>query len=174
MSEKGEPSLDDKPIVAGDKPNPLPTGAIKKTDPNSWYYLQANYVDNTGQNVTGYAYPVAKNASTSFWDYVVFSPVTDAPLRFQPRPAAGGWQYWAIHDDDYNADYHLECKATGFLYRTNLYNTWWQIVDEKLYCSYWTTGVPAGSAYYSFFVVAGQYLKMGAAEFTCELVPAPS
>jgi hypothetical protein len=117
MSEKGEPSADDKPIVASDKPSLLPAGTIKETDPNSWYYLKVNYTDQNGYAQTGYAYPVANNASTSFWDYVIF--VAGGPqeyaLRFQPRPADGGWQYWAIHDDVNNSNYHLDCKATGFL-----------------------------------------------------------
>ncbi|MGB9364510.1 MAG: hypothetical protein WCE79_00710 [Xanthobacteraceae bacterium] len=166
-----KPSADDGPIVAGDKPNPLPAGKIIKTDPTKWYYLKVNYTDNKGNPAVDYACPVAKNAATSFWDYVVLGGGT-ARLRFQPQPADAGWYHWRIHDDDYNAGYHLDCKATGFPYRTNLYNTWWQIVDSRLYCSYWTTGVPCGSAYYSFFVPAGEYIGMGLTPFTCELVEA--
>jgi hypothetical protein len=172
------PSADDKPIAATAKPAALPAGTPVKTDPNKWYYLKANYInDERKQTVpaTGYAYPVAKNAATSFWDYVVFQsgPPTAGVLRIQPRPAEAGWFHWRFHNDQYNEDYHLECKATGFLYRTNLYNTWWQIVDRKLYCSYWTTGVPAGSSFRKFLVPDGQYLGMGLTAFTCDLEEVP-
>ena len=167
------PSADDKPIVAV-KPTELPSGKTVKTDPNKWYYLRANYTDKNGKPATSYAFPLGINASTSFWDYVVFgySPDGAGPLRFSPQPAEGGWYFWKIQDDKANSGYHLDCKATGFLYRTNLYNTWWQIVDGKLYCSYWTTGVPAGNAYYSFMVPSCEYLGMGLPSFTCELIEA--
>ncbi len=166
-----EPSADDKPIETSGKPNALPAGKVIKTDPNSWYYLKGTYVDDNGKAQTGYAYPVGQNAATSFWDYVVYQPgLYQGALQFSPQPAEGGWYFWKIKDDASNSGYHLDCKATGFLYRTNLYNTWWQIVDGKLYCSYWTAGVPVGSTYYSFLVSAGQYLAMGLPVSTVELV----
>jgi hypothetical protein len=169
-----QPSADDKPLIGSGKPNALPTGTAVKTDPSKWYYLKANYTDGDGNPQTGYARPVGKNASTSFWDYVVLVPGGPASnaLRFSPQPADGGWSFWKIHDDDYNDGYHLDCKATGFPYRTNLYDTWWQIVDGKLYCSYWTTGVPCGAAGYSVWVPKGVYIGMGLTVFTCELVEA--
>ena len=166
----GGPSPNDQPLVPSGNPNPLPAGAAIVTDPESWYRLKANYINDSGRSVTGYAYPVGQNAATSFWDYVVFSegPAGSAALRFKlSAPDDQGWSTWDIHDDDWNAGYHLSCKATGWLYRASAYDVKFRIVDGKLYCSYW--GGPAGSAYRSFLVSAGQYLGMGLQAFTCEL-----
>jgi hypothetical protein len=175
-----KPSKDDKSIAETvKKAGALPAGKVIQTDPTKWYYLKANYIDGqTGKPAVGYACSVGPNAGYSFWDYVMFYPGPAAPggyfIRIQPRPADAGWYFFAIHDDDRNAGYHLDCKATGFLYRTSSYNTWWQIVDGKLYCSYWTVGVAAGSAYYSAMVSPGNYVGMGfspAATFEFEEAP---
>jgi hypothetical protein len=173
-----KPSADDKSIAEGvAKHNALPAGKVIATDAKKWYYLKANYIDGqTNKPATGYLTAVDKNASGSFWDYVTVTPggPWGMTLRIQPRPTDGGWYFFAIHDDDANAGYHLDCKATGYLYRTNLYNTWWQIVDGKLYCSYWTSGVPAGTSYFSFLVSAGEYVGMGfSPAATFEFIEAP-
>jgi hypothetical protein len=165
------PSLDDKPFVPSGPPNPRPAGEVVKTNAVSLYRLKANWVEENGKAATGYAYPVGQNAATSFWDYVVFGaePAGGAALQFYPGPPDGnGWCRWNIKDDDWNSGYHLDCKATGWLYRASLYDTKFQIVDGQLHCSYW--GGPAGSEYHSFLVSSGRYLGMGnIPKFTCEL-----
>jgi len=163
------PTADDKPLVASGPPNPLPAGTPLTTDANKWYRLKASYINDKGKAVTGYAYPVGTNASESFWDYVIFregGPGAGA-LQFNLIPKDGGWFYWKIRDTPANAGYHLDCKATGWLYRASAYNTWFRIVDGKLYCSYWKG--PVGSTYRSFLVSSGQYLGMDLPAFTCEL-----
>lgn len=134
------PSPDDQPFVPSGNPNPLPAGEVFKTDPDRWYRLKVNYIDEYGNPVTGYAYPVGKNAADSYWNYVVLSagPAGSTALQFKLHPPDNwGWSTWEIHNDPYNDGYHLSCKATGFLYRASAYDVRFQIVDSKLNCSYW-------------------------------------
>ncbi|MEI7869375.1 MAG: hypothetical protein WCI11_15915 [Candidatus Methylumidiphilus sp.] len=163
------PSLDDQPLVTDSTPKPLPAGEALKNDPNKWYYLKVNFVDEYGKHVTGYAYPVGQNASTAFWEFVVLAAGTrgNGALKFKVSLDDQGWQRWDIHDDDCNRGYHLSCKATGWLYRASEYDVKFRIVDSKLYCSYWNG--PVGSTYRSFLVSAGQYAGMDLPAFTCEL-----
>ncbi|HET9365587.1 MAG TPA: hypothetical protein VFP71_11325 [Candidatus Angelobacter sp.] len=164
------PKIDDKPFIPSGAPNALPAGEAFKADSTSLYRLKATWKKN-GNPVTGYAYPVGANAATSFWDYVVFGEgaAGKAALKFYLSPPdADGWCRWNIQDDDSNSGYHLDCKATGWLYRASLYDTKFRIVDRHLYCSYW--GGAAGSEFNSFLVSAGEYLGMGnLPKFTCEL-----
>jgi hypothetical protein len=164
------PSLDDQPFVPSDTPNPLPAGEPFKTDPDKWYFLKVDYVDDKGKSVTGYAYPIGQNPSTSFWDYVMLQagPPEKNALKFKLVPLDDqGWQRWEIRDDAYNSNYHLSCKATGWLYRSPMYDVRFRIVGGKLYCSYWNG--PVGSTYRSFLVSPGQYTGMSLPGFTCEL-----
>jgi hypothetical protein len=166
------PSLDDQPLVPSGQPNPLPSGELLKTDPTKWYLLKGHYTNDSGKPATSYAYPLGKNAATSFWDYVTlgYSPDGCDPLQFQLIPDnndPSSWQFWKIRDNSCNAGYHLDCKATGWLYRASAYHTKFRIVDGKLYCSYWSG--PAGSEFRSTLVPPGQYIGMGLPVFTCEL-----
>lgn len=164
------PSTDDHPIVINNKTNPLPAGKTTETDSEKWHYLKVNFIDDRGKPVTGYAYPVGENASTSFWDYVVLSAGNsgNGALKFKAVTLDDqGWQKWIIKDDVSNSDYHLSCKATGWLYRASVYDVRFRIVDGKLYCNYWSG--PVGSVYRSFLVSSGQYTGMELPAFTCEL-----
>lgn len=164
------PSLDDKPFVASGPPKPLPAGEAFKSDPNSVYRLKATWIDQSGNSATGYAYPMGQNATASFWDYVVFRALdgTGVLKFYLSPPDQDGYSRWNIVDDASNKGYHLDCKATGWLYRASLYNTKFQIVGDHLHCNYWDG--PAGSTYRSVFVSAGEYLGMGnLPKFTCEL-----
>lgn len=166
-----DPSPDDKSIaLSGIKRVAVPAGNVVATDPNTWYYLKGSYKDKQGNSASGYAYPLGINAATSFWEYVVwgYSPDGAGPLQFQPQAADDGWQFWKIHDDKANSGYHLDCKATGWLYRGSGYDTWFKIVDGKLHCSYW--GGSAGSTFRGGLVPDSIYLGMALPEFTCELV----
>lgn len=164
------PSSNDQPFVTSGQPGQLPAGKALETAPEKWYYLKANFVDDHGKAVTGYAYPVGQNAATSFWDYVVLSaggPGKSA-LKFKlDAPDSQGWQKWSIHDDDSNSNYHLSCKATGWLYRASEYDVKFRIIGGKLYCNYWKGAV--GSTYRSFLVSSGQYTGMDLPEFACQL-----
>lgn len=164
------PSLDDQPLVTNNKPNPLPVGKALETDPDEWYHLRVSYVDDQGRAVTGYAYPVGRNATDSFWDYVILSAGNPSirALKFKAVTLDDqGWQKWIIKDDDSNSGYHLSCKATGWLYRASAYDVRFRIVDGRLYCNYWSG--PVGSTYRSFLVSSGQYMGMDLPAFTCEL-----
>jgi hypothetical protein len=166
------PSLDDQPLVPSGKPNEMPAGVLFKTEPNKWYLLKAHYTDKNGKPASGYAFPLGSSPPLSFWDYVVFGSSPDGcePLQFQPVPDNNdpkAWEFWRIRDNKCNAGYHMDCKATGWLYRGSNYDTKFRIVDGKLYCSYW--GGPAGSQFRAGLVPDGQYLGMGLPVFTCEL-----
>jgi hypothetical protein len=168
------PSADDKPLLPIDNTevNLLPDGTPLITDPNSWYRLKATYIDKNGKPATGYAYPLAANASTSFWDYMVLgsSSGTCPPLEFKlDSPDDSGYQRWNIRDNDCNDGYHLDCKATGWLYRASAYDTKFRIVDKKLYMNYrWKTAV--GSEWRDGFgETKGQYVGADLPEITCEL-----
>ncbi|MBB5055650.1 hypothetical protein HDF16_000319 [Granulicella aggregans] len=166
------PSIDDQPFIPTSAPLPRPAGEEQKTTAVAMYYLQAEWKDDKGNLVSGYTYPVGVNASTSFWDYVVFvkgGPGSNALKFYLGPPDKDGWSTWHIKDDDSNSSYHLDCKATGWLYRGDHYGTKFQIVDNHLHCSYWNG--PAGSEYRSTLVSAGQYLGMDLPAFTCSLKP---
>lgn len=165
-----KPSADDKSIaLSGKKALAVPAGKVIETDPNSWYYLKVNYKDRKGNQTTGYAFTQAYQ-TIAFGDYItLYGGPTNGTTQFSPQPADDGWQYWKIKDNKYYSGTHLDCKATGFLYQGSGYNTWFKIVDGKLYCSYWSGA--AGNDYYSFMVPSEEYLGMGFANvFTCELV----
>lgn len=170
------PSADDRPFVPIGDPLDLPDGVVIDSDPTKWYRLKANYVDDHGKVVSGYAYPVGTNASDSFWDYIVMAagPAAASALRFKVEtPDDKGWSRWKIHDDSRNEGYHMSCKATGWLYRATGYDVRFKIVGEQLFCNYWSG--PVGSEYRSFLVSSGNYLGMELPPLTAcelELVPA--
>jgi len=169
------PKMDDKPFVPSGGPDPLPAGEAFNADPTIVYRLKATWKKN-GKPVTGYAYSVGANPSDSFWDYVVFQEGSAAgkALKFYLSPPDEyGWCRWNIKDDDWNSGYHLDCKATGYLYRASLYDTKFRIVDRQLFCSYSSTwgGAPVGSEYAFVLVSPGEYLGTGLPTFTCELEP---
>jgi|GEM_PF-3995109 len=164
------PSLDDQPLIPTSVPQPRPSGEAFRTTAVTVYRLKAQWINEKGVTVEGYAYPLAQNAAESFWDYVVFNEgrAGASALKFYLSPPdKDGWSRWNIQDDAYNSGYHLDCKATGWLYRASLYDTKFQIVNNQLYCSYWKG--PAGSEYRSAFVSAGRYLGMDLPAFTCTL-----
>lgn len=167
------PGLDAQPFVPSNSggPNPLPAGEAFQADPDKWYYLKARYTDDDGNPAEGYAYPLGKNASESFWDNVVFSKggPGNSALRFKLHtPDDQGWSRWDIHDDDYNDGYYLSCRATGWLYRATGYDVKFRIVSGKMYCNYRWNG-PVGSEYRHILVSPGRYLGMDLPDFTCEL-----
>jgi hypothetical protein len=166
-----DPSLDDKPLLRSGNPNPLPAGEVFIADPNSWYRLKANYINDKGKTVTGYANPRGENAAKGgwFWDYVIFSPSSNGALRFKLSQDKQGWSRWEIHDDAANSGYHLDCKATGWLYRASAYNTGFRVVDNKLYCNYWDG--PVGSRHHRWGSLDEDhdYLGMDLPVFTCVL-----
>lgn len=165
------PSPDDQPLSINKlHVNSLPAGITAEVDEDKWYHLKVKFVNDNGVEVSGYAYPVGVNASTSFWDYVILiagNPGKGA-LKFKAITLDDeGWQKWIIKDDASNSDYHLSCKATGWLYRASAYDVRFRIVDNLLYCNYWNG--PVGSTYRSFLVSAGQYAGMDLPPFNCEL-----
>jgi hypothetical protein len=164
------PSLDDKPLVPTSAPYGRPAGEAYNTAAVAVFRLKAQWKNEKGTLVEGYAYPIGQNAAESFWDYVVLSegPAGGSALKFYLSPPdKDGWSRWNIQDDSWNSGYHLDCKATGWLYRASLYDTKFQIVNDQLFCSYWKG--PAGSDYRSTFVSAGRYIGMGLPAFTCKL-----
>jgi hypothetical protein len=165
------PSLDDQPLVPTSAPYDRPAGEMFKIAAVAVYHLKARWTNEEGKVVDGYAYPVGQNAATSFWDYVIFNEGASAggsALKFYLSPPdKDGWSRWNIQDDPFNSGYHLDCKATGWLYRASLYDTKFQIVNNEMHCSYWKG--PAGSEYRSFLVSAGRYLGMDLPKFTCQL-----
>jgi hypothetical protein len=167
------PSLDDQPLVPTGAAFSRPAGEASVTPAVALYRLKAWWTNDKGKTVDGYAYPVGQNATQSFWDYVIFNegPAGGSALQFYLGPPdKDGWARWNIRDDSANSGYHLDCKATGWLYRASLYDTKFQIINTQLHCSYWSG--PAGSDYRSTLVSPGRYLGMGLSNvFTCSLEP---
>jgi hypothetical protein len=164
-----DPSETDQPLDTSGAAGAIPAGMVAKADPEAWYRLKVTYEDEDGTRKNGYLHPVGANAATSFWDYVMLGHGTSlcGALQFKLVPDGDGWARWEIRDDDCNSGYHLECKATGWLYRASAYDTKFQIVDGKLYCSYWDG--PVGSDYRYKLVPAGRYAGMDLPAFSCEL-----
>lgn len=165
------PSVDDQPIAISGNPLTPPDGIVVDLDTTQWYRLKAKFVDDHGNVVSGYAYPVGTNPSDSFWDYIsmVAGPAYQGALKFKvEQPDDQGWSRWTIHDDSRNEGYYMSCKATGWLYRATGYDVKFKIVGDQLFCNYW--GGPVGSIFRSFLVSAGNYLGMGLPPLTaCEM-----
>jgi hypothetical protein len=169
QSPSAAPSPDDQAFVPSSEPNPVPAGVAFKADPDKWYYLRITYQDDTGKTVTGRAYKIGPNPSTSFWDYMAVSQYDSEGAKFklhQLHPYKDGWDKWEIDDGNW-----LSVKATGWIYRSSEYPLGWKIVDGKLYNTYWSGA--AGCQHNRFFVSDAYYMGQGLLpEFTCELVEA--
>ncbi|WP_158945996.1 hypothetical protein [Granulicella sp. S190] len=166
---KAGPSLDDQPFVPSGTPNQVPS-EVFEADANVWYHLAVNYVDKEGKPASSFFYPLAANASTSFWDYMAFNSTSGLkPSKFKVHPAKGGYSEWEIDDGNY-----LCLKATGWAYRSSEYRIGWAIVNGHLYSNYWRG--PVGYRYDGDSIIApvprAYYIGMDLPAFTCELVPA--
>ena len=165
QASPADPSPNDQPFVASGSPNPLPSGTVVKSDPNTWYNLKATYTNTSGNTVVGYARSIGSNPSTSFWDYMELADTTPAgAAKFKLHPRNDGWAEWEINDGN-----RLSVKATGWVYRSSAYHTGWQVVDGKLYNDYWAG--PVGYAHRRILVSDAYYMGMDLPVFTCELVP---
>ena len=159
------PSPNDQPFVASGSPNPLPSGTVFKSDPNTWYNLKVTYTNDSGNTVVGYARSIGSNPSTSFWDYMELADTTPAgAAKFKLHPRNDGWAEWEINDGN-----RLSVKRTGWVYRSSAYHTGWAVVDGKLYNDYWDG--PVGYEHHRVLVSDAYYMGMEKPVFTCELVP---
>jgi hypothetical protein len=164
------PSENDQPFTPDGAPLPLPDGVVEAPSPDTWYYLKANYLNESGEDVVGYLSPLGSNATQSFWDYIVMGGIGGA-CQFQLQDVDGrGWAKWLIKEDGN----HLCLKATGWYYRASAYTSRFAIVDGKLYNDYWRG--PAGAVYRSILVSSGYYVGQDLGDrvtlTNCELVPA--
>lgn len=164
------PSENDQPFVPQGVPKPLPSGTVATADADTWYYLRAHYLSESGQDLVGYFAPVGSNRSTSFWDYIFMRSSSQGACQFKLEDTDGrGWSNWLIKADGN----HLCLKATGWFYRASYYTTRFAIVDGKLYNDYWDG--PAGAVYRSVLVSSGYYVGQDLGEHValtgCELIP---
>lgn len=164
------PSENDQPFVPDGPPLSLPAGVAAEADPDTWYYLKANYLNESGQDVVGYLCPLGPNPTQSFWDYIVMRDYVVGACQFQLQDVdERGWAKWLIKEDGY----HLCLKATGWYYRASAYTSRFAIVNGMLYNDYWQGA--AGAVYRSLLVSSGYYVGQDLGERealrNCELVP---
>ena len=160
------PDANVQPFIPGDKSNQLP-GAAFKADPKIWYHLAVYYTDTKGNRVSSSMYPLGRNPSTSFWNYMAFnSPDGLKPAKFKIHPPKpNGFSEWEIDDGNY-----LCLSSTGWVYRASVSPKGWAIFENHLYNDSW--GGPTGYKYDDVLVPAAYYIGMDLPLFTCELVPA--
>lgn len=164
------PAENDQAFVPQGEPQPLPAGTLATAAPDTWHYLRAHYLSESGQDLVGYFCPVGANPSTSFWDYIVMRPSVQGACEFKLEDTDGrGWSNWLIRADGN----HLSLKATGWYYRASAYTTRFAIINGELHNDYWNG--PAGAVYRSVLVSAGYYVGQDLGDRAtltgCELVP---
>ncbi len=153
LDPQRSPSEDDRPLVLEGEPLPLPAGTVAAADADSWYYLRARYLSESGQELVGYLCPLGPNATQSFWDYIVMRPDVAGACQFKLEDTDDrGWSKWLIKEDGN----HLCLKATGWYYRASAYTARFAIIDGELHNDYWRG--PAGAVYRSFLVSSGYYV----------------
>jgi len=160
------PSIDDVGVVPSAEPLPLVLGEVFKADPNLWYNLRVTYTlrGDDNKKATGFLTPLAQNAATSFYEYMVLDSGWPATKFKILKPDPIGWSIWELENGEF-----LSLKATGWLYRSSAYPLGFQIVDNRLYNNY--RGGTAGSAWKNGLVPSQYYTGVGCDEFICELVP---
>src|SRR5262245_20938212 len=99
MSQRKPPSQNDQPFAPSGDRRVVPAGAPFPAAPNTWYQLKVKYANKQGTPLESWAYPLGKNAATSFWDYMAFSsPDGLPPAKFKIHQRADGWAEWEIDD----------------------------------------------------------------------------
>jgi hypothetical protein len=144
----------------------LPAGRTLETDPNSWYYLRANFrIKSLPYDAWYISRARTPPRRPEDKDVVVFDWRTNFALQFSPQPheEEPGWQVWKIRDGDGLSGTYLDRKDQSFLCWGSGVDAAFRIIDDELYCGQWGTNV----GYYQHDVI---YLVPAFRPFTCELV----
>ncbi len=96
MSDSSGPSADDAPFVPTGDAKTVPAGAIGIPQ-KGWHRLKMTFTNDKGQSLTGFAYSVGQNASTSFWDYMAVNKF-QSTTKFKFKKSKSGWDVLEIDD----------------------------------------------------------------------------